>query len=580
MGIALTLALLLPWIGAAPFDDPGEGQHAAIAFEALQSRDFVTLRLNGVPYFDKPPALYGLVAAGFAAAGPAEWAARLAPVTGAALAVAGAIALGHRLLGPPWGSLAGVALLGAPLFFAFGAYLRPETLFVAAVQWGLAGLCLAAVTAPEHPARARRWACLGWAALGAGALVKDPLALIGPPAVCALACWLGRRPVALRACFHPGAVALGLGIGLSWYVAAALVNPGFAWYVAVDNHALNALGVRRFPDEDVSLSGAEFLAVSAMGIFPWILPAAVHVGRLLARRAWRERAELPWVALAVWTVALLAVFALSRFKLPHYALPAYPAIALLAVREWSQRRDQPGWLVPVHVAAFAGVALAAGVIAAGDGHALMATVVQSADVYARKEAAIGQAAPFPAWRDLQPLVRYTAVVAGAGALALVALARRPRSLAAVVAITMLALTPAVGAALTRVAAARSVVGLAALAARETRDGAVLVHEGPIENSGALSLYAARRPVLLEGRRSVLGFGATRPEARELFWDADRFHAEWKGGRTLVVVTPRAPALSLVSAVPPGHRRLLATGNGRWLYRIGCDGPPGCGSVGR
>jgi hypothetical protein len=177
-------------------------------------------------------------------------------------------------------------------------------------------------------------------------------------------------------------------------------------------------------------------------------------------------------------------------------------------------------------------------------------------------------------------VLHTAVVSGAGAAVLLALARRPRMLVPAVAITMLALTPAVGAALARVAASRSVMDLAERAAREVRDGAVLVHEGPIENSGALPLYAGHRPVLLEARRSVLGFGATQPEARGLFWDAERFDAEWRAGRTLVVVTPRGPERSLAASVPSSHRRLLAADNGRWLYRISCEGAPGCGSVGR
>ncbi|HKZ07017.1 MAG TPA: glycosyltransferase family 39 protein, partial [Methylomirabilota bacterium] len=74
------LVLLLPGLGRVPFDDPGEGQHAAIAYEAWRSGDFVTLRLNGVRYFDKPPLLYLLEAAAFSMTGLSERAARLAPV--------------------------------------------------------------------------------------------------------------------------------------------------------------------------------------------------------------------------------------------------------------------------------------------------------------------------------------------------------------------------------------------------------------------------------------------------------------------------------------------------------------------
>jgi len=84
----LTLALLLPWLGAAPFDDPGEGQHAEIAREVAVSGDWLTLRLAGVRYFDKPPLLYWLIAAGFKGFGVSELVARLPAVLGAAAAVA------------------------------------------------------------------------------------------------------------------------------------------------------------------------------------------------------------------------------------------------------------------------------------------------------------------------------------------------------------------------------------------------------------------------------------------------------------------------------------------------------------
>src|SRR5262249_59712727 len=76
------LALLLPGLGTAPLDDPGEGQHAEIAREVGSTGSAATLRLNGVRYFDKPPLLYWLTAGSFRIAGPTEWAARLAPVAG------------------------------------------------------------------------------------------------------------------------------------------------------------------------------------------------------------------------------------------------------------------------------------------------------------------------------------------------------------------------------------------------------------------------------------------------------------------------------------------------------------------
>jgi len=108
-----------------------------------------------------------------------------------------------------------------------------------------------------------------------------------------------------------------------------------------------------------------------------------------------------------------------------------------------------------------------------------------------------------------------------------------------------------------------VKGLAeAIRARAAPD-AVVAHEGPIENAGALEWYSGRRPVIVDGRRSVLGFGATRPEARATFWDAGELTRAWPGPREVWLLTGRAPERSVVARLTGA--RLVATGGGRRLY---------------
>ncbi|HKW93963.1 MAG TPA: glycosyltransferase family 39 protein, partial [Methylomirabilota bacterium] len=409
--MGLAVALLGPGLGGAPLDDPGEGQHAEIAREVLGG-SWLALRLNGVRYFDKPPLLYWLTAGSFEIFGFTEWAARLAPLLGALLAVAGTALLGVRLLGAGGGVLAGAALLSCALFAAFARYVRPETLFVAAIQWGFLGLLWA--RAPDART-SRGWAVLGGAALGLASLAKDPLGLLGPLAAVALAFALSGRLRPIGTWLPPLGLVLLLVVGLGWYVVASLTQPSFLWYTVVDNHVLNVTRLREFPDEDVPLSALEFLAAAGFGAFPWILAAAVAVAALLRRRAWRDAAEIPWVALALWTVGVLAVFTLSRFKLPHYGLPVYPAIALLAARAWRDAGPRSRALIVTHLVLFAvigGVLLWA---ARGDGRQFTAAVFGISDVYSRKEAAWGQDAPYPPWSSLQPLLARSGIVLLAGA---------------------------------------------------------------------------------------------------------------------------------------------------------------------
>ena len=564
LGALLALALLLPGLGEAPFDDPGEGQHAEIAREAWASGKLLDLRLNGVRYFDKPPLLYWLIALDFRGWGPSEWAARLPSVAGAAAAAAATAFLGARLLGPAAGLLAAAALLSCALFAVFGRYVRPETLFAAAIQIGLTGLLLG-VTGEGR--RARRWAVAGAAALGAASLAKDPLGLLWPLAAvgAALAACGRLRPV--RRWLPPAGLALMLLLGLGWYAWSGLRHPGFLWYVAVDNHLLNAVGLRRFPDEDVPLATGEFLTVAALGAFPWIIPAGLMLGSLIRRRAWRDPEETPWVALALWVVGLWSLFTLSTFKLPHYGLPAYPAVALLAARWWTERTGRSRAPALAHVGLFAILAVGLGLAAGSDGKGFLDAVFSATDVNTRKDLAAAQASPLPPWSALQPLVARTALImaVGAAALALIAWRHAGRWTGAVVAATMLAVMPAATRALDLVAGARAVSGMAAEVRRLTPQGALLAHEGPIENSGALEYYSSRRPVLVDARRSVLGIGATFPDAAGDFWTAEQFAAAWLSGRPILLVTPREPGRSLVSTLPPDRVRLLRAENGRWLY---------------
>ena len=563
LAVLAAVLLVFPGLGAAPFDDPGEGQHAEIAREAWLGGDWTTLHLNGVRYLDKPPLLYAMTAAAYEVWGVSEWAARLAPAVGAVAAVAATAQLGARLAGPLAGLSAGAGLLGCALFAAFARYARPETIFVAAIQWGFTGLLLGLRATGGTAGRA--WILSGCAALGLAALAKDPLGALAPVVTVGIALALAGRLRPVSRWLPASGLALLLVVGFAWHALAAMATPGFVWYSVVDNHVLNAARLRVFPDEDVPLSGPEFLAVSMLGAFPWVIGAALMVADLARRRAWRDPAEAPWIALGLWAGGVLSCFTLSPFTLPHYGLPAYPAIALLAARWWTER---PGRVaIGAHLAAFAAAAALLGLAALGDGRVFSEVVFSSTDVETRKEQVAGAAVPAIGWSDLEPLVARGAVIFGVGAAGLAAALWRsaPRLALVAVTATSLATVPLVAHALGQVSSARAVRSMALEVARRAPPAVIVAHEGPIEQSGALELYSGRRPVLVDATRSVLGFGARFADSAELFWDGERLRREWVAGRDILLVTPRRPEQSVVGLLPADRVHLLVEDRGRRLY---------------
>jgi hypothetical protein len=205
----------------------------------------------------------------------------------------------------------------------------------------------------------------------------------------------------------------------------------------------------------------------------------------------------------------------------------------------------------------------------GDG-GVLTSVMDVTDVATMKSAAAGLPLPVPPWEEFRLVFWAAALTFALCALAIaavLALARSSESRRAfgvlVIAVAMVATMPGVSRSLRVVVKNRAVRDLAERVAQLAGPEDVLAHEGPIENSGALEWYSGRRPVIVDGRRSVLGFGAERPESRELFWDAARLREAWTSGRRVWVVSVRSPGHSVVAGLPGA--RLLGAGGGRTLW---------------
>ena len=96
--------------------EPDETRYAEIPREMLASDDFVVPRLNGLPYFEKPPLLYWVNAASMRALGPTPWAARL-PTRLAGIGTMILVVLAAGGFRRREGLGAGILLLASPLGF-------------------------------------------------------------------------------------------------------------------------------------------------------------------------------------------------------------------------------------------------------------------------------------------------------------------------------------------------------------------------------------------------------------------------------------------------------------------------------
>ncbi|MGH6975548.1 MAG: ArnT family glycosyltransferase, partial [Stellaceae bacterium] len=274
----------------------------------------------------KPAGIYWLQALSVAttsdAASPAIWPYRLPSLAGAFAAVLLTFALGRNLVGAP-AALLGAALLASSLSLTVEAHLaKTDAVLLACVV--AAQLALAEI---YRAGRAGQpvgwpWALLFWAAIGAGALIKGPVApLLAALTVAAL----------LLADRHAGwlkALRAWWGIPL----AILMVGPWLAAMMRATNDTFIAgsLGSDFFgkivgAQQSHGAPPGTYLLLLALIFWPGSLFAAAGV-----RRAWQEREQPTPRFLLAWIVPFWVALELVPTKLPHYLLPLLPALALLA----------------------------------------------------------------------------------------------------------------------------------------------------------------------------------------------------------------------------------------------------------
>lgn len=565
LGVAVVAAaLFFVGLGQAPFIDPPEGIHAAVADGMRRSGDWLTPRLDGVRYFDKPPLLYWLLGLSFSAAGPTPFAARLWPALAAAACAAVTARIGMVLAGARAGLLAGLMFATCLGTFVFARQVKPDMVFILFLTLGWAGFVLA------YLGRGRPALALFYTSLALAALTKDIFGALAPIAVAGLFLWLTReRPFGI---WFPWWGVLGFAaLALPWFAAMEIANRGFLWYTIVDNHLLNFVRQRVFPDEDVPLGALEFLVVTAVAFLPWVLAVPHAVARTLREPRATSIPRL-WLLLAAWAVGVIGFFTASAFRLPHYGLPAFPALALLAARTWDETiGEESGALgaralmTPVLVLfAALGAAFTAawlGWVRLGD-DALLAV-----DVAARNLAAHGQGVPAPPAAPFAPFFGAAAGIFAAGAAGLAfALYRRAAGPGVAVALaTMVAFLPVAGNGMTAFAHARAARPLAELLASRVRPGDLVIHEGALENTASV-LLILREPVrVVGGRQSNLAFGSTFPEARDIFWESGRVRETWESPRRCFLLSVVRADRSVVAGLPAGAVHLLGQAGGRRLY---------------
>ncbi|HWF46640.1 MAG TPA: phospholipid carrier-dependent glycosyltransferase [Bryobacteraceae bacterium] len=326
--VAIAIAALylydLNGVGVLSSDEP---RYSAIGHAMAHAHDFVTPRLWGSPWFEKPALLYWLIAAGASIGLDPELAGRL-PVALLSLAfLAAYFALLRREF------CRSAAAVSTALLATSAAWLGFSSIAVTdiplAVFFGLATILALPLVDGKSSSVSFRFAaigiCLGLACLAKG-FVPFALAL---PFFWFLRSYWRKWWIAILWC---------VAVAAPWYIAVSLRNGAAFWDEFFIKHHLERLYSQ-------SLQHVQpwyyYFPVLLASLFPW----TPLVGLLPSRRKDWDRRR---VFLAAVVVFGFVFFSLSLNKLPGYLLPLLPAIfALIGARFESMRvvELKRGWLL-------------------------------------------------------------------------------------------------------------------------------------------------------------------------------------------------------------------------------------------
>ena len=322
----LLLLFVLVWFAGIehrPLTRPDEGRYSEIPREMATTGDWVTPRLNGLKYFEKPPLQYWATAFAYDTFGQHNWTARAWPALTGLIALLFLFLIARRLYDRQT-ALAATAILASSLWYFAIAHIN--TLDMGLTCWMT--LTMAGFLFAERPEATSGERSAGmhaaWIGMALAMLSKGLIGIVLPGGVL-LFYSLWQRDLRMWDRLHIGTgLLLFFAIVTPWFVMVQARNPEFSEFFFFHEH------LARFASKAHRREGPlwYFVPILFAGLAPWTLlfvSRLRHIRKLVAQ----PKPFHPERLLVVWCVFIFVFFSASGSKLPSYIIPIFPALALL-----------------------------------------------------------------------------------------------------------------------------------------------------------------------------------------------------------------------------------------------------------
>src|SRR5258707_10295129 len=294
-----------------------------------ETGDWVTPRLYGKPWFEKPPLFYWSAAFCFKLFGASEAAARLPSAISALFATLAMAWLAMRLYGAETARWLLLLLPTTVGMIGFSHAAATDMPFSAMLT--IAMVCAADVLGLRRNEHTPILPRTPWLALilfgfflGFAVLAKGPAAIIlSGGAIFFWALFTKRWRDAFRL-LHPAAIASFCLTALPWYILCARRNTDFFRMFIIEHNFKRYLT----PEFQHIQPFWFYLPVLFVALYPWV-GMTISAFTSVFRRKIGTQLDNPATYILCWALFTIIFFSLSKSKLPGYILPAIPPLVLL-----------------------------------------------------------------------------------------------------------------------------------------------------------------------------------------------------------------------------------------------------------
>lgn len=328
--LAACALFLIAGAGLRPLSLPDEGRYVDVAWEMLNSGNWLVPTLDGMPFFHKPPLFYWITAAAFKLFGAYAWAGRLASTLSAIAIMVAMHAFVRRHRDAATANLTAVILTTQPFFFGAAQFANLDMLVASMIS--LTVLCAAdASIAIQENRHYKRPLTAAYVFAALGVLAKGLIGFLLPAIIILVWLALKKKTAIFFRLLNLPLMGLFLLIAGSWFVAMQREFPEFIDYFFVYHH------FRRFTESGFNnqLPFWFYVPLLLLLTLPWSLWCAGFIRQL---RFWRQKdANGLQMLMLLWILVIIVFFSLPKSKLAGYILPALAPFTFLLADSIRQR---------------------------------------------------------------------------------------------------------------------------------------------------------------------------------------------------------------------------------------------------